>query len=611
MSGAVRHGEAAAGGRPGSGAPGGERERAAAGRLAILAVVAAAWTAACGHGPAPADLVLLHGKVVTVDSARPEAQAIAVRDGHIVAVGSDEEIEPYAGPSTRTIDLAGHLAVPGFIDSHAHFMAMGEALTELDLMHAHTWSEIVDSVRAEAAGRKPGEWIVGQGWHQEKWDRPFSPDVEGFPTRAALDAAAPENPVLLVHASGHAVIANGAALRAAGIGARTPSPSGGEIVRDASGRATGVLLDNAEGLVEAALDSARARRSPEQVRSDREHEVALAAHDALSKGITSLQDQGESLATIDFLKGLADQGKLPLRLYVLVSQAEATRANEAALAAHRMVDYADGHLTVRAIGEVTSDGALGSHSAWFLEPYADEPGNTGLNVTPMGRIAEIGRIALKEDLQVSVHAIGDRANRETLDTFASLFDSIGGGAALRWRIEHAQHLSPADIPRFAKLGVIASMQGIHACSDGPYVVKRLGEKRAREGAYAWRKLWDTGAIVTNGTDAPVEDVDPRPSFACSVSRKLADGSLFFPEEKLTRAEALRSYTLNGAYAAFEENEKGSITPGKYADITVFGRDLMTEPSDSIASTPVLYTIVGGRIEYAAPSAAAEATPDTT
>jgi predicted amidohydrolase YtcJ len=470
---------------------------------------------------------------------------------------------------------------------------------ELDLMHARTWPEIVDSVRAEASRRKPGDWILGRGWHQEKWSESYSPEVAGFPTREALDAAAPDNPVLLEHASGHAVIANAAALRAAGVGPRTPDPTGGEIVRDGRGRATGVLLDRAAGLVSAALDSARARRSAEEVVADRERQVALAAQDALSKGITSLQDQGESLKTIDFLKDLADRGRIPLRLYVLVSQREATPGNEQALADHRMVDYGDGHLTVRAIGEVISDGALGSHSAWFLRPYTDEPGSTGINVTPMKRIAEIGRIALAEEFQVSVHAIGDRANRETLDTFESLFDSIGGGEALRWRIEHAQHLSPQDIPRFARLGVIASMQGIHACSDGPYVVKRLGEKRAREGAYAWKKLWDTGAVVTNGTDAPVEDVAPLPSYACTVSRKLADGSLFFPEEALSRAQALRSYTLNGAYAAFEEGEKGSLTPGKFADITVLGRDIMTEPVDSIASTPVLYTIVGGAVEYAA------------
>ncbi|HKK27232.1 MAG TPA: amidohydrolase [Gemmatimonadota bacterium] len=577
----------------------------AAGRRIARALAAAAigvvalGAAACGRGGGAADLVLLHGKIVTVDSARPEAEALAVRGDTIVAVGSDAEIGRLVGPDTRTIDLAGRLAVPGFIDSHAHFMGMGRALTELDLMHTSTWSEIVDSVAAEAGRRRPGSWILGRGWHQEKWSEPFSPSVRGFPTREALDRAAPDNPVYLVHASGHAAIANGAALRAAGIGRDTPDPEGGTIVRDARGRATGVLLDNAEGLVAAALDSARSGRTPEEVRAERERQVDLAARDALSKGITSLQDQGESLATIDFLEDLAERGKLPLRLYVLVSQGEATAANDSALRAHRMIDHAGGHLTVRAIGEVTADGALGSHSAWFLEPYADQPDNTGLEVTSPERIAEIGRIALRDDFQVAVHAIGDRANRETLDTFAALFDSIGGGADLRWRIEHAQHLSPQDIPRFARLGVIASMQGIHACSDGPYVVQRLGEKRAREGAYAWKKLWGTGAVVTNGTDAPVEDVDPLPSFACTVSRKLADGSLFFPDEALTRAQALRTYTLNGAYAAFEEDEKGSLTPGKLADIAVLSRDIMTIPVDSIASTRVDYTIVGGNVEYAA------------
>jgi predicted amidohydrolase YtcJ len=571
------------------------RRRALFTLLILLTPVASA----CGPAGAPADLVLRNGKVVTMDPTHPEAQAIAMAGGNVLAVGSDSEIQRYVGDATQVIDLQGHLAVPGLIESHGHFTGLGSSLTQLDLMHAHTWQEIVDMVAAAAKDAKPGQWILGRGWHQEKWDSPPPRVVAGFQTNDLLNQVAPNNPVILTHASGHALIANDAALKLAGVSSSTPDPQGGEIIKDARGRPTGIMVDGAEGLVRRAYGKSQADRTPEQVQEAFRNEVHLAVHEALSKGVTSFQDQGESLATIDEIKKMVDEGDMPLRLYILVSQGEATPENEANLVAHRMIDYGDGHLTVRAIGEVTSDGALGSRSAWMLEPYSDDPNSTGLNVTPMARIKEIAEIGARDGFQIAVHAIGDRANRETLDTYEAVFKEMNlRGDTLRWRDEHSQLLNPSDIPRFAQMGVIASMQGIHECSDAPYVIPRLGEKRAEEGAYVWRKLWDTGAVVTNGTDVPVEDIDPMASFHCSVTRYMVGtDSAFFADQALTREEALKTYTVNGAYAAFEEHEKGSLAPGMMADVTVLDRDIMTVPADSILGTQVLYTIVGGKVVY--------------
>ncbi|HET9948652.1 MAG TPA: amidohydrolase [Longimicrobiales bacterium] len=573
-------------------------------RVAGPLFVLAALVAPRGAAAQAADLVLRNGKIVTVDAARPEAQALAVRGDRIVAVGSDAEIAKLVGPRTRVIDLRGRLAVPGFIESHGHFMGLGQALMELDLTKARTWDDIVALVKDAAAKAQPGEWIVGRGWHQEKWDRPPQPNVEGLPYHTGLSAVSPNNPVALEHASGHAMFVNAKAMELAGIGSSTPSPAGGEIVRDAKGVAIGMLRDNAMDLVGRAMRQSEGARTPAQVEAHMRRQVELAAADALKKGITSFQDQGESFATIAFYQKLADEGKLPIRLYAMV---EATPPETLAvyMPRYRMVGYGHDHLTVRAIGELSSDGALGTHSAWFLEPFTDLPTSTGLNVVKMADIRAMAEVALKNGYQVAVHAIGDRANRETLDLFEALQKEHPEAKDARWRIEHAQHLSPSDIPRFAKLGVIASMQGIHACSDGPYVVKRLGEARAKAGAYVWRSLLESGAVIANGTDVPVEDEDPIANFGCSVSRRLRDGSTFYPAQVMTRAEALRSYTRDAAFAAFEEDRKGTLTPGKLADIVVLSRDIMTIPADQIAGTRVEYTIVGGKVLWDAAATRAD------
>ncbi len=440
---------------------------------------------------------------------------------------------------------------------------------------------------AEAVqGAEPRQWIFGRGWHQEKWDKEPPGNVEGLPTHHTLSAVSPNNPVILGHASGHAAFANAKAMEMAGIDRTTRDPPGGQIVRDAQGNPTGAFRETAQRLLSPSEQNA-APVDPARV-------VELATQEVLSKGVTSLQDAGSGFETIDLLKRMANEGKLGVRLWVMIRAPNEQLAQH--LAHYRAVGYGNNMLTVRAI-KVTIDGALGPHGAWLLRPYADKPNSSGLNTSPIPALEETARLAAQHDYQLCVHAIGDRANREALNVFEAAFRARGDGPDPRWRIEHAQHLHPDDIPRFGQLGVIASMQGIHATSDAPWVIPRLGQQRSREGAYVWQSLMRTGAIVANGTDAPVEDVSPIASYYASVSRKTKDGSVFFPEQRMSRMEALRSYTINGAYAAFEEELKGSLTPGKLADITVLSKDILTIPEDEIPTTEVVYTIVGGKVAY--------------
>jgi len=548
----------------------------------------------CAAKVPPADLVLHNGKVVTVDASKPEAQAIAVREGLVAAVGADKEIEAYIGPSTRVIDLAGRLAVPGFIESHGHFTGIGESRLTLNLMKSRNWDEIVAQVGEAAKKAKPGEWILGRGWHQEKWDVKPSPNVEGFPLHESLSKASPNNPVILSHASGHATIANAKAMQLAGITRATPNPPGGEILRDTRGNPIGVFRETASGLLRRALSDYQAKRSPQQAEADARKEVELAIEECLSKGITTFHDAGVSFKTVDLYKSFADTGRLGLRLYAMIREGNDALARN--LAKYRLINYAGSHLTVRSIKRQI-DGALGPRGAWLLDPYQDLAASTGLNTTTAAEITDTAKLALENDFQLCVHAIGDRANRETLNIYEAAFKTHPGKKDLRWRVEHAQHLSLADIPRFGALGVIAAMQGIHCTSDAPYVLARLGPKRAEEGAYVWQKLMKSGAIISNGTDAPVEDVNPIACYYATVSRKLKDGTVFYADQRMSRAEALKSYIWNGAYAAFEENVKGSLAQGKLADITVLSKDILTIPEDEIPTAEVLYTIVGGKILY--------------
>jgi hypothetical protein len=543
----------------------------------------------------PADLVLRNGKVATVDEARPEAEAVAIRGGLIAAVGTNDEIEAYIGDATEVIDLEGRLAIPGFIEGHGHFMSLGNAKMILDLTKVTDWNEIVTMVGEAAKSAEPGAWIEGRGWHQEKWSSTPPGAVDGLPLHIGLSEVSPENPVVLGHASGHAAFANAKAMELAGIDRDTSDPPGGTIVKGPDGEPTGALRETADRMVYEALQKYLDARSPEQKRADAERQVELASEDLLSKGVTSFHDAGASLETIDFFKDLAEAGKLPVRLYVMVR--ESNEVMDEKLPQYKMTNAYDGHLTVRSIKRQI-DGALGSHGAWLLEPYEDLPETTGLVLETVEDITRTAEIAVKHGYQVDTHAIGDRANRETLDIYEKAFAAApGGGKDLRWRIEHAQHIHPDDVPRFAELGVIASMQGVHCTSDGPWIPKRLGAERAERYTYVWRDLIDSGAIVTNGTDVPVEDADPIASFDASVRRVMNNGIAFYPEQVMTREEALESYTLSNAYAAFEEDVKGSITPGKYADITVLTKDIMTVPAEQILGARVAYTIVGGKVLF--------------
>jgi predicted amidohydrolase YtcJ len=549
----------------------------------------------CGEPAEPVDLVLRNGTVVTVDESRPQAEAVAVANGRIVAVGSDREIDRYVGPSTDVIDLDGRVAVPGFIEGHGHFMSLGNAKIILDLTQVKNFGEIVAMVSHVASDAAPGAWISGRGWHQEKWDELPDDAVEGVPTHAALSAVSPDNPVILTHASGHGSFANAKALERAGIDRHTADPFGGEIVHDAQGEPTGLLREKAQLLAREAQARDEAGREMAEVDAERVRMVQLAGEDLLSKGITGFHDAGASFETIDFFKRMAEAGDLPVRLYVMV-RFETNEAMEARLADYKMVNEYDGFLTVRSIKRQI-DGALGSHGAWLLEPYVDLPQSSGLALESVEEVTRTAEIAIANGFQVNTHAIGDRANREVLDIYEDVFRANGNPQDLRWRIEHAQHVHPDDVPRFASLGVIAAMQGVHATSDGPWVASRLGEERVNNGAYVWRDFMRADVVVANGTDVPVEDADPIASFYSSVSRRLNDGSVFMSEQRMTREEALRSYTINNAYAAFEEDVKGSLTPGKYADIVVLSKNIMTVPEDEIPDAKVDLTILGGQVVY--------------
>jgi len=536
----------------------------------------------------PADLVLRNGKIVTMNAPAPTAQAIAVRGDKVAALGSDRDAQQWIGPQTKVIDLHGMLAIPGFIEGHGHFTGVGEFRLGLDLREARTWDDIVAQVARAAKEAKPGEWIVGRGWHQSKWDHAPDPNVEGFPLHDSLDKVSPDNPVLLTHASGHASFVNGKAMQLAGITRDTPNPSGGEILKDQAGNPTGLLRERASGLASGVYGKWQAAHQ------DLRKVINLATDEALSKGITTFEDAGSPLPTVDVFRSMADQKQLRIRMWVMLRTSN--QLLEPALDRYRTLGADDNHLTIRAIKRQI-DGALGSRGAWLLAPYDDKPDSAGLNTEDPADIRKTAELAIQHGYQLCVHAIGDRANREVLDIYEQVFREHPEKRNLRWRIEHAQHLNAADIPRFGKLGVIAAMQGVHCTSDAPYVLLRLGAKRAEEGAYVWQKLMKSGAIVGNGTDAPVEDVSPLASFYASVSRKLKDGSVFFGDQRMSREEAPRSYTWNNAYAAFEESVKGSLEAGKLADITVLSRDIMTIPEDQIMSTDVAYTIVGGKVAF--------------
>ena len=550
--------------------------------FALICFVVAALTIA--SSAVAQDMAIINANIATMNRDNPKAEALIVKDGRITAVGTTEEIKAKLSADAKPIDLDGKFLMPGFIEGHGHFLMLGEMRMNLDLTKANSWDDIVEQVRAAAATTPPGKWIIGRGWHQAKWDSPPSPNVEGYPTHESLSKASPNNPVLLTHASGHMDFANAYAMRMAEVNDETKNPKGGEILRTEDGAATGVFRERASGLIHSAryADEGQSKTIVSSVEY-LNRAAKLASDECVSKGITSFQDAGLPFAQIDYIKSVVD-GRVKPRLWVMVRDTNQSLMQN--LKRTRVIGYADNHLTVRAIKRGI-DGALGAHGAWLLQPYEDMPLSRGLNTRSVASVEEAASLAIKHDYQFCVHAIGDRANREVLDIFERQFKANPSDDSRRWRIEHAQHLHPDDISRFGKLGVIASMQAVHCTSDAVFVPTRLGARRSKEGAYVWKSLLKSGAIVTNGTDAPVEDVDPIPCFFASVTRQLKPGVTFFPEQCMSRLEGLESYTINNAKAAFEEDIKGSIEVGKLADFVVLSNDLLTCADDEILKTKVL------------------------
>ena len=543
----------------------------------------------------PADLVLRNGRIVTVDGQSPQVSALAIKGDRITAVGNDRDMLRFTGRKTQVIDLKGMLAIPGFIEGHGHFYSLGASLMELELRYTNNWDAIISLVAEGVKKLKPGTWIIGRGWHQDKWDAKPQPNVEGLPFHHKLSAVSPHNPVFLSHTSGHGVFINKAAMQAAGISRISVDPSGGEIVRDEYGEPIGMLREYAAQPVREALAAYKAQRTLKEIEADMRRQVLLAAKNAIENGITSFQDMGSTWEELDHLKIMAEEGNLPIRLYMAVQ--EPAVEMEEKLANYRLLGYGNNFLTIRCIGEKVLDGALGTHGGWLLEPYNDLPRSYGLNVTPIPEIRHSAELAIKHDYQLAIQGIGDRAARELFNIYEEQFNLHPEKQDHRWRIEHAQVTHPDDLPRYAALGVIPGTQGIFACSDGPWVLDRLGAERTKERGYIFRSMAESGALIMNGTDPPVEEISPIASFHCSITRKLPDGSIFQPEQRLTREQALRSYTINNAYAAFEEDIKGSITPGKLADITVLSKDIMTVPEEDIPGTEIVYTIIGGEVKY--------------
>jgi predicted amidohydrolase YtcJ len=551
---------------------------------------------ACSSENNSADVIIENANIWTVDSKNPKAAALAIKDGVLIKVGTSDEVKLLSGAETKKIDAKGNFVMPGFIEGHGHFSGLGTSLQNLNFLKSKSWEEIVSMVKAKVETLDEGEWVEGRGWHQEKWNDPDEVLFEGYPGHQKLSEVSPDNPVVLFHASGHGLFANKKAMDMAGISKETGDPFGGRIVRDDEGNAIGMFEERAMGPIRSIYNEYLKTLDAETLHEKWLEGIDLAEKECLSKGITSFQDAGSSFEQIAEYSSMAEAGDLDLRLWAMLRHSSERMKGKATEA--RVIDAGNKFFTCRAI-KTEVDGALGSYGAWLLDEYHDKPGFHGQNTTEISEVQKIADIANESDMQLCVHAIGDRANKEVLDIIEKEQAERPELKDARWRIEHAQHVDPADIPRFKELGVIAAMQGIHCTSDALFAENRLGQQRAREGAYAWRSFLDAGVVIANGTDAPVEDVDPIESFYASVTRKRVDnGFEFFVEQAMNREEAIYSYTLGNAYAAFEEQDKGSLEEGKLADIVILSKDLINCGDDEIMDTEVLYTIVGGEVKYA-------------
>lgn len=538
-----------------------------------------------------ADLVLVNGKVFLADSANTVVQALAVRGGRVVAAGTDAEVRRLAGPGTETVDLQGRLVTPGFNDAHVHFGSGGQGLLNVQLLGTTSLAEIERRVAQAAAQAQPGEWILGRGWDHTRL--PASElGAGGWPTKEILDRAAPNNPVLLSRVDGHTSWANSAAMRLAGIDRNTANPSGGEVVRDARGEATGIFKESAEGLV--------ARHVPAPTMAQTRRGIRAALDLAARTGVTSVQSDVSEL-DVRVYRELADADSLTVRVYgwFPLDMRVIQEARARGIRAHT----GDEWLRVGMVKGYT-DGTLGSRTAYMLEPFADDHATHGLPQYSNAQLDSLVTAADAAGLQVILHAIGDAANRQALDAFERAA-ARNGPRARRHRIEHAQVLDAADIPRFRQLGVIASMQPTHATSDMRWAETRIGRERAVEGAYVWRSLLDAGAVVVFGTDFPVEPIPPVEGIYSAVTRQSREEpgvppGGWLPEQRLTREEAIRLYTAASAYGEWEEGRKGTLRPGMLADLVVWDRDLLTVPDVQILQAVPVRTVVGGRTVYVRP-----------
>lgn len=544
----------------------------------------------------PADMIIFGGTIYTVDAVNPTAEAVVIIGDSIVFVGKKLDAMQFKGDKTVQINLEGKTMTPGFIEGHGHIMGLGQSEMKLNLMFLKSYEEMIEKVKGAVARAQPGEWIIGRGWHQDKWDTKPAKMIKGFQTHQLMSDVSPNNPVYLEHASGHLGFANAKAMQIAGISNISIEKigkdlhEGGEVIKDELGNPTGIFNERAQDLI--------AKFIPPENEERNERALELAIKACHKNGITSFQDAGTDKKTIELFKKFKSEGKLRVRLYTMLTGSDEELMKEW-YARGPEIDP-KGWLTIRSI-KLHCDGALGSRGAWLLKPYSDRKGHVGHETLPMGFVYSTSQKALNAGFQVCSHAIGDRANREVLDRYEKAFKENPSKAKdARFRIEHAQHLHPNDIPRFGKLGVIPAMQAVHLSSDRPWAIERLGKSRIIEGAYVWQRLLKTGAVIVNGTDAPVEPINPIASFYASVTRQTLSGAPdggYEPDQKMTREQALRSYTLDAAFGAFEENIKGSILLGKVADFTVFTNDIMKIQDKELLSTEVAMTIVGGKVVY--------------
>lgn len=543
-----------------------------------------------------ATLLIYGGPIYTIDSIQSTVEAVAIKDSIILFAGNLSNAEAFKTEETELLDLKGKSMTPGLIEGHGHFMGLGYNELNLDLINTTSYQEIIDAVAEKVKTVEPGEWILGRGWHQSKWTVMPNQMVNGFQTHDLLSEVSPDNPVYLSHASGHAGFANAKAMEIAGLqvlskeGIDKFKVEGGEVMRDNFGRPTGIFNERAQTLIRKHIPETTAERERKAF------ELAVAA--CQRNGITGFHDAGIGRETITLYEDMKASGKMNIRLYCMLTGWDEELLTEW-YKKGPMIDP-DNKLTIRSV-KLNCDGALGSRGAWLLEEYTDRPGHFGHETLPMPFVKETALNGLRNGFQVCAHAIGDRANKEILDRYEYAFEQLPDLTEdHRFRIEHAQHLHPDDIPRFAALGVIPAMQAVHLSSDRSWAIDRLGEKRIKEGAYMWQTLLKSGIPIVNGTDVPVEPLNPIASLYASFTRKTLKGlpeGGYEPEERMTREQAFRSYTLDAAYGAFEENIKGSINAGKLADFTIYDQDVMAVPEDKFLDTQVMMTIYDGQIVY--------------